>query len=355
MKQSNGRCRMGRVPAGVAALCAAAVGLASAPALARDWCGVPRSGVSFQYTSIGSRSAWSIGVSSPVVYASSWRGGGWYDCGPRYYYPPAPRYYYRPAPRYYYTPPARYYYQPTPRYRRSYDCGPSYYWSGAEAVDGLYLAGGGVSSFRNDTMYADVNLAPSGGFRVVREPTPMERAADLDPQWAGGAIAMLRKGQVDAAVVALEQAAYPEMLGIEATASERAGPEVAEREGAAANPEAVRMLGVALIADGRIDEGTEKIAEAYRLDPTLASSPLDERLFPREARFEIRDLIRKVSVRANRTNASEAWLTLGALMQAEGRDSLALDMVLKASAAGMEQEVVSPMADAMRRVVYGRR
>ena len=115
------------------------------------------------------------------------------------------------------------------------------------------------------------------------------------------------------------------------------------------------MLGVALIADGRIDEGTEKIAEAYRLDPTLASSPLDERLFPREARFEIRDLIRKVSVRANRTNASEAWLTLGALMQAEGRDSLALDMVLKASAAGMEQEVVSPMADAMRRVVYGRR
>jgi hypothetical protein len=41
-------------------------------------------------------------------------------------------------------------------------------------------------------------------------------------------------------------------------------------------------------------------------------------------------------------------------MQAEERDSVALDMVLKASSQGMDQAVISPMADSLRRVVYGR-
>jgi hypothetical protein len=120
------------------------------------------------------------------------------------------------------------------------------------------------------------------------------------------------------------------------------------------NPEAMRMLGLALIADGQIDEGAAQIVEAYRLDPSLASTPIDERLFPTGARFDVRDLVRKVSVRANRTNAADAWFALGVLMQAEDRDSVALDMVLKASAAGLDQSLVSPMADALRRVVYGR-
>jgi len=369
------------------------VGGAAAPALADD-CGWGGVGFGISISS-GYSSGWyndgcfSVGYSSPVyVYAGGPRhyyggyggyyGGGYYDnCGPRYYRP-SYRQYYRPNyyDRGYYRRSYRHY----PRYR--YD-GCGYYSmneSGGWSLDGFHTAGvsandSGILRYRSETYAGDPNLADTN-FKVVTNRTDMDRAETLDPQWAGGAIAMLRKGEADEAIVALEQAAYPELFGVQTAGfspiaqqeeTDEAAPQgvisdmggspsssTTAQPAAGGNPEAIRMLGLAMIADGQVDEGAAKITEAYALDPALASTPIDERLFPAGARFDVRDLVRKVSVRANRTNAPEAWFALGVLMQAEDRDSVALDMVLKASSAGLDQSIISPMADSLRRVVYGR-
>lgn len=373
-----------------------ALGAAATPALADD-CGWGGVGFGISISSGyhgGYSSGWynndcfSVGYSSPVfVYASGPRHyhGGYRtyryydDCGPRYYRRPSYRDYYRP--NYYDRGYYRRSYRSYPRYR--YD-GCGYYSlngeSGGWSLDGFHTAGlsssdSGVLRYRSDTYAGDPNLAPRE-YKVVTQRTgremEMDRADSLDPQWAGGAIAMLRKGQADEAIVALEQAAYPEMSGLQSAGfslitsvpqesadtaqviSDMGGTISTPAAETPANPEALRMLGLAMIADGQVDEGAARITEAYRLDPALASTPIDERLFPSGARFDIRDLVRKLSVRANRTNAPEAWFALGVLMQAEDRDSVALDMVLKASGAGLDQSIVSPMADSLRRVVYGR-
>lgn len=382
-----------------------ALGAVATPALADDcgWGGVGFGiSISSGYAG-GFSSGWyndgcfSVGYSAPVVYYASgprhYRGGygGYYggyrydDCSPRYnnYYYRRPSYrdYYRP--NYYDRGYYRRSYRSYPRYR--YD-GCGYYSlngeSGGWSLDGFQTAGlsgsdSGILRYRSETYAGDPNLAPRE-YKVVMQRTgremELDRAESLDPQWAGDAIAMLRKGQADDAIVALEQAAYPEMSGLQTAGFSPITSEPQEAVGSdpaaiisdmggsvstpvaetPANPEALRMLGLAMIADGQVDEGAAKITEAYRLDSTLASTPIDERLFPSGARFDIRDLVRKLSVRANRTNAPEAWFALGVLMQAEDRDSVALDMVLKASGAGLDQSIVSPMADSLRRVVYGR-
>lgn len=379
--------RMGLKGAAIAAL---GVGTLASPASADD-CGVWGwgGGFSFSYNTHFNDGCFSVGYSTPLIYAGGpryyggYRGYGGYggysryydDCGPRYYERPSYRHYYRPS-----TP--RYYYRSYPRhYRRYDDCG-SYYWSGGYALEGYYVSSAGednVLRYRDDRYAGDPALSGDAGFRVASAKTDLERAEELDPQWAGGAIAMLRKGQADEAIVALEEAAYPRASGLQAASFVPSAPSApgleqpadtgslivsdiggvapapAEAGGTPGNPEAVRMLGLAMIADGQIDEGAAKITEAYALDTSLASVPIDERLFPSSARLDVRDLIRRVSIRANRTNAPEAWFALGVLMQAEDRDSVALDMVLKASAQGLDQSVVSPMADALRRVVYARR
>jgi len=379
----------------IGAVVALGLGGVATPALADD-CGWGGVGFGISISS-GYSSGWyndggfSVGYSSPVyVYAGGPRhyggyGGGSYDnCGPRNYYRPS----YRPSYRQYYRPnydDRRYYhrsyrsYHSYPRYRND-GCG-YYSQSGGYSMDGFYTAGTsasdeGVLRYRSDRYAGDPNLADPG-FKVVTNRTDMDRAETLDPQWAGGAIAMLRKGEADEAIVALEHAAYPEMFGVQTAGfspiasqpregvepalagviSDMGGSSTSTTTGqpaATGNPEAIRMLGLAMIADGQVDEGAAKITEAYRLDPSLATTPIDERLFPTGARFDVRDLVRKVSIRANRTNAPEAWFALGVLMQAEDRDSVALDMVLKASSAGLNQSIISPMADSLRRVVYGR-
>lgn len=380
-----------QVLAGAGALAVAALAL---PAMAGGCYSGWGGGFSFGYSSCWDDGCVSIGVSSPVyVYASGPRYYRYYDdCRPSY------RHYYRPSPRYYYhydySP--RYYRYHTPSYRRyyrSYDSCGYYSWTG-EAIDGGYVASAGPDEsnvrFRGAEYAGDPTFAPDGFKVVSAAPSGPEQ---FDPDWAGDAVAMLRKGRADDAIVALRGAAQPASFSLQpstqASAPANAAPSgtvsdltfdapasstqaapATGRSGAtalgqvqtartdaaieSANPEALRLLGLALIADGQMDEGAARILAAYQGDISLVNSPIDERMFPSSARFTIRDLIRKLSVRANQTNAPEAWFALGVLMQAEGRNSVALDMVIKASGAGLGQDVVSPMADALRRVVYGR-
>ena len=343
---------------------------AASPATADDCYGYS-GGVSIGFTSGWDNGFVSVGYSSPV-YAygprHGYRGGSYYynDC----YYPPRSyRYYYQP--RYYHAPRRNYYYTPR-RYYRYDNCSP-YYWSGGHAVEGYYVSSNdnsGTVNYRNDYYAGDPAVAPANyqapAYTVARSDRQRGLEGDFDPTWAGDSIAMLRKGQVDDAILALEAAAHAVKADEGSTGAvvqttpvaEPVAEAVAESALDAAsglNPEATRMLGLAMIADAQVADGAARILEAYRADPSLANQPIDERLFPSGARFSIRDLVRRASIHANQADTAEAWFALAVLMQAEGRDSVALDMVIKASGVGLDQSVATPMADSLRRVVYGRR
>lgn len=105
----------------------------------------------------------------------------------------------------------------------------------------------------------------------------------------------------------------------------------------AGDVDAMRLLGVALIESGQLQEGASMVAMAYRTDPSLAARPLDSRLF--RSREQLREAVRRASIFANRVNSASAWLTVAVLMQAEGRDATARSMIEKARKAGLEQAV----------------
>ena len=110
--------------------------------------------------------------------------------------------------------------------------------------------------------------------------------------------------------------------------------------------EAMRSLGIALLADNDVKEGVAVIGMAYRTDPRLAADPIPRDLF--ESATELRRAVSKVSVYANRVETGSAWLALAALMQAEGRTGQARTMVERARAAGLEAEVTDTMLIELR-------
>lgn len=116
----------------------------------------------------------------------------------------------------------------------------------------------------------------------------------------------------------------------------------------AENPEnasVIRMLGLALIDAGRLQEGVASLSMAYDLDPNLARDPVLQDVFgPTE---DLRRNLTRVSVYANRVNSASAWLTLAVLMQAEGRTRPASNMVERAERVELGEEIVTAMYAAL--------
>jgi hypothetical protein len=110
---------------------------------------------------------------------------------------------------------------------------------------------------------------------------------------------------------------------------------------------ALRMLGLALIDGGRLQEGIATIGLAYERDPQLAGLPLPDQLFG--STDDLRRNLTRVSVHANRVNTASAWLTLALLMQIERRPIPAARMLERAEQAGLSPEVVGPMRAALGR------
>lgn len=116
---------------------------------------------------------------------------------------------------------------------------------------------------------------------------------------------------------------------------------------AAEMPAAVmRELAMALIAKNRVGDGVALMRLAYETDPTLAEQRLDAGALVPD-RDEWRDLLRPVVRMANDGDAASAWLTVVVMMQAEGRDEVALRNLSKAEAAYLDPELVARLRTAL--------
>ncbi len=108
---------------------------------------------------------------------------------------------------------------------------------------------------------------------------------------------------------------------------------------------AMRGLGLALIADAQFQDGVAMVAMAYKTDPALAADPIPAELFGTSA--ALRTMVERVSIFSNRSRLPSAWLTLAALMQAEGRTQLAVRMIERARQAGLEAGLAQQMQAAL--------
>lgn len=105
-------------------------------------------------------------------------------------------------------------------------------------------------------------------------------------------------------------------------------------------------LAVALIADGRDDDGTALLRLAYEKDPNLAFDPVSQRVSLSSKVW--RDTVVRAVRHANRRDSGSSWLAVAVLMQAEGRAPVALRMLERAEHRGLDRMVVTPLAAAMR-------
>jgi len=111
---------------------------------------------------------------------------------------------------------------------------------------------------------------------------------------------------------------------------------------------AMRLLGVALIGDGRVKEGVAMISFAYATDPSLAETPLAASGAARD-RSQLREWVRTLVENANRTHTSDAWLAVAVMMQAESRERLAQQMARRALEEGLDTRVYDAMNRALTR------
>ncbi len=111
--------------------------------------------------------------------------------------------------------------------------------------------------------------------------------------------------------------------------------------------QALRLLGLALLAQKRIDDGVAAIRQAYRTEPTLAYEPIHAPsigLHP----DELRRLVLRTVTYANRVDTGSAWLTVAVLMQSEGRKPVARTMLDRVRARGMETDVLAALDEALQ-------
>ncbi len=109
---------------------------------------------------------------------------------------------------------------------------------------------------------------------------------------------------------------------------------------------AMRGLAMALIDDDEIDQACAVMALAYETDPKLATRPIDKDLIHGEKR-ELRRRVGNVVAHAHRAKTSSAWLTVAVLMQVQDKDDRAMEMVRRATALGLREDVSKAMMGAL--------
>lgn len=110
--------------------------------------------------------------------------------------------------------------------------------------------------------------------------------------------------------------------------------------------DAMRLLGMALIDNGRASDGIAVIGMAYRTDSSLPQRPLNPEVL-QNGTARLRQHLNRVSAIANKEKSGTAWFVLATLMQAEGRNKQALAMVERARAAGVDGQVADELAAAL--------
>ena len=107
----------------------------------------------------------------------------------------------------------------------------------------------------------------------------------------------------------------------------------------------MRGLGLSFIDAGQVSDGVAMVGLAYRSDSALPTNAIAADVFG--TANDLRSNLSKVSRYANRDNSASSWLTLAALMQAEGRNKQALTMLERAKAAGLAEDIAKEMAAAL--------
>ncbi|XHC26073.1 tetratricopeptide repeat protein [Phycisphaerales bacterium ac7] len=109
------------------------------------------------------------------------------------------------------------------------------------------------------------------------------------------------------------------------------------------NRQAQRLLGIAYAADGQYDTAGGQLAEAFEADPSLRTIPIrgDELFGPG---LELNSIVSRAVGHAHRKPSYEAWFTVAVLMQAQGKNELANEMIQRAEAA--RKAAATPPGDA---------
>lgn len=116
--------------------------------------------------------------------------------------------------------------------------------------------------------------------------------------------------------------------------------------------ETLRLLGLALAMDRRWLDAAAVMRQAHRLDPRLATLPVDATAIGLEDRV-LREAVKGAVLAANRGKSASEWLLVATLMQAEGRVALASAMASRAAKAGLEPEIAAGFGAAAREGVSG--
>jgi len=104
-----------------------------------------------------------------------------------------------------------------------------------------------------------------------------------------------------------------------------------------ADANAMRVLAIALFENRNLDDGVAVLRNAYRTSPSLADEPLSPSdLGISSTRF--REMLSDLVQYAHKINSASAWLSVTTLMQAEGRSSLAKEMLSRADQSGLDRQ-----------------
>ena len=110
---------------------------------------------------------------------------------------------------------------------------------------------------------------------------------------------------------------------------------------------AMRRLALALLANGSVDESAAMMGLAYQTDAAaLAPQPIDADLIP-GGRTNYRKLLGKAVRHAHQMKTGSSWLLVAVLMQGEDRVDVALKMIERAKAAGLDEQIIREMTDAL--------
>lgn len=111
------------------------------------------------------------------------------------------------------------------------------------------------------------------------------------------------------------------------------------------NPDDARVMreyASALLEEGRTVDAVAMMGYAYSLMPGLANEAMDRAIWGDSA-FRLRDSVTDAVRFGHRSSSGNAWLLVAVLMQAEGRDQVALKMIDRAVGEGLDVGIADRM------------
>jgi hypothetical protein len=107
------------------------------------------------------------------------------------------------------------------------------------------------------------------------------------------------------------------------------------------NPDDARVMreyAAALLESGRTLDAVAMMGYAYGQDPGLANEAMPTSIW-RDSAFRLRDAVTDSVKYGHRTSSGNVWLLVAVLMQAEGRDMVALKMIDRAVEEGLDPTI----------------